>query len=111
MSCVGRLCLLALVLALAVHTPEARPAWPPAAASWPGQAPPGGGAAHGAWERTLAFLWEHSRDSIGFCVGSSQWKVQRLAGLSFPWSLPVEAGAAGVCGNRTSIDAHLCTPP
>ncbi|KAL4853041.1 ABC transporter G family member 28 [Chlorella vulgaris] len=63
------------------------------------------------WVRTLDVLWDRSKDKIGFCLGGSQLKAQRLMGLSFPWPLPVSAPSSGsLCSNRTRIDLHLCGP-
>ena len=94
-----------LVLA-ALRAGQAAPLWPP----WP-RPVPGGEQLDSAWERTLNLLWGETKDRIGFCVGRSQWKVQRLASLSFPWPLPVTADASdALCSNSSRIDLHLCDP-
>lgn len=68
---------VALLLALAVCLPAAAAAtshrlgtWAP---QWPWTPPaPGGQDLRGEWEKTLALLWSHSKNSVGFCVGRSQ---------------------------------------
>lgn len=90
------LLLLAAGCAAAAATPPvtARPSPPPPRDAW----------------RVLDALWGRWRDDIGFCVGSSQAKVERLAALSFPWPLPVTPDGDGVCSNRTLVERHLCSP-
>lgn len=53
-----------------------------------------------------------TKDDVGFCVGSSQRKAQRLLALSFPWPLPVAPAEEGdaLCSNATLIGPHLCGP-
>ena len=51
--------------------------WAP---QWPWTPPaPGSEDLRGEWERTLALLWARSKDSVGFCVGSSQCVRRRCS--------------------------------
>jgi hypothetical protein len=102
----GNRALAVLLLLAAVQAGQAAPLWPPRP-----RPVPGGEQLDSAWERTLNLLWGETKDRIGFCVGRSQWKVQRLASLSFPWPLPVTADASdALCSNSSRIDLHLCDP-
>ena len=95
--------LAVLLLLAAVQAGRAAPLWP--------RPVPGGEQLDSAWQRTLNLLWGETKDRIGFCVGRSQWKLQRLAALSFPWPLPVATGASdALCSNSSRIDLHLCDP-
>ncbi|KAL4449383.1 hypothetical protein ABPG77_007027 [Micractinium sp. CCAP 211/92] len=64
------------------------------------------------WARTLEALWTTTHEHLGFCIGSSQRRAQRLVALSFPWPLPASNDTAdAVCSNSTRMDLHLCSPP
>ncbi|PSC68046.1 ABC transporter G family member 28-like [Micractinium conductrix] len=104
--------LLLLVAAAAVAAPAAAaphwgPQWP-----WPDPAAPGARKRIDAgWQLTLDALWNHSRSTIGFCLGNSQYKAQRVLALSWPFPLPVSNDTSdALCSNTTRIDAHLCGP-
>lgn len=104
--------LLLLVAAAAVAAPAAAaphwgPQWP-----WPDPAAPGARKRIDAgWQLTLDALWNHSRSTIGFCLGNSQYKAQRVLALSWPFLLPVSNDTSdALCSNATRIDAHLCGP-
>lgn len=80
--------------------------WP-----WPHPGPEGHDPANTEWQRTLELLWQRAHDQVGFCVGSSARRAERLIGLSFPWPLPEsEDPSDALCSNSTRIDAHLCGP-
>lgn len=49
----------------------------------------------GPWAHTLNELWNRSKDSVGFCLGSSQAKAQRLMVRS-AWR-PMPIGPAHTC--------------
>lgn len=64
------------------------------------------------WARTLEALWATTHEKLGFCIGSSQRRAQRLVALSFPWPLPTSNNTVdAICSNQTRIDLHLCSPP
>lgn len=104
-----RAALLLLLTALALAGRAEAAPLPAAALPLLLSAPPPRGAPRDAWRAVLDALWERWRGDIGFCVGSSQAKVERLAELSYQWPLPVTTGDDGVCGNRTLIERHLCS--
>ncbi|KAL4448129.1 hypothetical protein ABPG75_005348 [Micractinium tetrahymenae] len=89
-----------------LRVPHWQPQWP-----WPQPADPKE-QIDAQWARTLEALWASTHDKLGFCIGSSQRRAQRLVALSFPWPLPVSNDTAdGICSNHTRIDLHLCGPP
>ena len=80
-----------------------RQPWP-----WPWPFPPDdpSGAAKDVWAYTLAFLWNQTREHVGFCVGDNQRKVLALAAQSFPWPLPVGPPGDALC--RWAAESLKC---